>query len=710
MTNDRPKPETISVQRLSWLDHVLAGVAACLTVYSIGAGLGESAIGMFFIVMIVFGTTVSVLATRVLSDKAAVLDGYLYLAGALLSVFYATQLNLLLPEEGIPRELLVAGVLCWMLSFGSFFMWRDATVLFQAVPGIALFGLVGAWDTFAGAPFAFFGFLLCFATLFARTHARGMLMQAESSGYVDPSGLAKSNRLWEALKNGPWRWMAGPEWALASAAVVIVLSVLGAPALQASVQGVAGFVSINVPQPPPRPNASSDPLQNLVSGSTTPVGTGPRRIEHQPLFRMHLDEQRYLRMQTYDRYTGRGWQPVQDFGNQQEMVAAIDKPDSLLQTNRESIERPVVEPFTVQLLIQHTDAIPIPGELDTIHPHRQFAFRPDGTIRVSGYTRESGTIQGTFRKPGVPIRLLGRPENPAPPARFDLPGVYTNDDDATAIPDRVRQLARDVTAGVEGDWQKAMAIKREIERRARYNINAQATPPGIDPVEHFLFESQEGYCDLFASAMVLMTRSIGLPARYVTGFFPWRHIRDNRGLLIVHQSESHAWAELFFEEIGWVAFDPTEGADTVEGGGLGQANQATPFFERTWVRVMLFALGGLLLIGLPFLVRWIVHRRNSRLMHGRTQIGVLYARLINRLERYTGKPRRPSQTPFEYIEALRPYLDGTFASVRELNGRFVKAFYGPADPDPELVQALRQGIADIELSLRTAKPGTPQQS
>jgi transglutaminase-like putative cysteine protease len=82
-------------------------------------------------------------------------------------------------------------------------------------------------------------------------------------------------------------------------------------------------------------------------------------------------------------------------------------------------------------------------------------------------------------------------------------------------------IARE-TEGQQLSYQKALTAQRWITSQVRYNLNAERVPAGSDPVEHFIYESKEGYCDLFASAMTLAARSMGMPSRIAIarGFKP----------------------------------------------------------------------------------------------------------------------------------------------------------------------------------------------
>jgi hypothetical protein len=90
---------------------------------------------------------------------------------------------------------------------------------------------------------------------------------------------------------------------------------------------------------------------------------------------------------------------------------------------------------------------------------------------------------------------------------------------------------------------------------------------GIDPIEHFLFTTREGHCELSATAFVLFCRTQGLPARLVNGFQTGQWDDFGHGHYVVRQMEAHAWAEVHFDgAAGWIDFDPTPWSGG--GGGL----------------------------------------------------------------------------------------------------------------------------------------------
>ncbi len=124
------------------------------------------------------------------------------------------------------------------------------------------------------------------------------------------------------------------------------------------------------------------------------------------------------------------------------------------------------------------------------------------------------------------------------------------------VPGRVGELAREITEGYTGTYAQAKAIEQYLRETYAYAFAESGTsgpPAGRDPVDWFLFESREGTCGQFSSAFVVLARSVGIPARVVSG---WA-IGQTDSLQTVYVDQAHQWAEVAFDELGWVSFEPT---------------------------------------------------------------------------------------------------------------------------------------------------------
>ncbi|MGB8383115.1 MAG: DUF3488 and transglutaminase-like domain-containing protein [Dermatophilaceae bacterium] len=123
---------------------------------------------------------------------------------------------------------------------------------------------------------------------------------------------------------------------------------------------------------------------------------------------------------------------------------------------------------------------------------------------------------------------------------------------------RVRAAAEEAAGDTSTAYDAAMAIQAWLrdDSRFTYSLALPSAPPlaGLDPISKFL-ETRTGYCVQFASAMIMMARAKGIPARMAIGFLPGR--RDQSGQYTVSDDDAHAWPELYFAGPGWVRFEPT---------------------------------------------------------------------------------------------------------------------------------------------------------
>jgi transglutaminase-like putative cysteine protease len=124
-----------------------------------------------------------------------------------------------------------------------------------------------------------------------------------------------------------------------------------------------------------------------------------------------------------------------------------------------------------------------------------------------------------------------------------------------SVPTRIRILAEQITEGLEIPYDKAEAIERYL-REIPYTEKIDEPAPGKDGVDYFLFDIRKGYCDYYASSMVVMLRATGVPARYVRGYSQAERVA---GVYEVREWDGHAWPEVFFPGYGWVEFEPTGG-------------------------------------------------------------------------------------------------------------------------------------------------------
>ena len=307
-----------------------------------------------------------------------------------------------------------------------------------------------------------------------------------------------------------------------------------------------------------------------------------------------------------------------------------------------------------------------------------------------------------------------------------------------SLPDRVRDLAAEVTGGAETQLDKALAVRDYLRGPDfEYSRNIGKPPRGADGVDHFLFQTRKGYSDYFASAMAVMLRTVGVPARLAAGYSPGK-LTDTASLRAVRDSDSHGWTQVYFPGHGWIDFEPTPRWEAMEHGvaeqtederedpaqekseddstasdidrvsecvgdselfagllslfeeclelevgaapGLdalfGDASQA----QRPWVGVTAVTAAGVL-AGL-WLISWLMWTR------GLANVGAAeraYTKM-SRLGALAGIGRRAHQTPIEYSRALGNLVPATAAGAQAVAWAFALGRYGGAEPKDQEIE------------------------
>jgi transglutaminase-like putative cysteine protease len=231
-----------------------------------------------------------------------------------------------------------------------------------------------------------------------------------------------------------------------------------------------------------------------------------------------------------------------------------------------------------------------------------------------------------------------------------------------SLPDRVRQLAIKLTENQLSEYDQAAAIESYL-RTITYTVDLPFPPSDRDVVDYFLFDLKRGYCDYYASAMVVMARAIGLPARLITGYATGIYDPVN-ARYIVTEANAHSWVEVYLAGIGWVEFEPTGGlraitrlnepANHVE---IPQISQVQHFNLYKWFRTInqnwLAILGGMIGTLLFGMVLWVGSDR-WRLRHLSPPMTILqlYRRLYRSGQRLA-EQFQIGDTPDEYAIRLK---------------------------------------------------------
>ena len=150
------------------------------------------------------------------------------------------------------------------------------------------------------------------------------------------------------------------------------------------------------------------------------------------------------------------------------------------------------------------------------------------------------------------------------------------------LPQRVFDLAEEITAGLTSDYQRARAVERFLLDNFTYNLNVPSLPLGRDFVDYFLFEMDEGYCVYFATAMAVLLRCVGIPTRYVVGYMlPPSRVNDE--YFLVTGEHAHSWVDVYLEGFGWKPFEPTPPQHYTQAGLIPNFDIFSPdFLDAPW--------------------------------------------------------------------------------------------------------------------------------
>ena len=123
------------------------------------------------------------------------------------------------------------------------------------------------------------------------------------------------------------------------------------------------------------------------------------------------------------------------------------------------------------------------------------------------------------------------------------------------ISQRMKDLAAKITENISSPYEKVLQIETFLKIKYEYNPNFSEPPGNFEPNDWFLFESRQGVCSHFNSALVMLARAAGVPARLVVGYYVETGIASQT----VYADQAHAWAEINLDGIGWTLFDATPG-------------------------------------------------------------------------------------------------------------------------------------------------------
>ena len=278
---------------------------------------------------------------------------------------------------------------------------------------------------------------------------------------------------------------------------------------------------------------------------------------------------------------------------------------------------------------------------------------------------------------------------------------------------RVSQLARELVAGVSDSAAKARALERYLQTNHKYSLSVRGAEG--DRVSDFVLNKRPAHCQYFASALVMMLRSVGVPARYVSGYYA--HESVGKDAVIVRQRDAHAWVEAWIEGAGWVTLDgtPPDGRPDQAYPAVSAMQKSKEWFSDLWAKVA-DKLGGITLftaltyiaalVAVIIVVQWVRllmrRRRGERARSSEgysfpdADLASLAAEFEGILARH-GVPCPPTQTWREHVGSIaRPPAALDVAKARAFLSDYDLARFGARD-DSATMARLRDTLRGVEV-------------
>lgn len=441
---------------------------------------------------------------------------------------------------------------------------------------------------------------------------------------------------------------------------------------------------------------------------------GPVDLKDIPVVDVVATSGRYWRVMVFHEYVGDGW-------------LSNDRDIMLVEENQRTLAFPKLElrHEVLQTITVHQDLGPDQGLVAAGQP-----------LRVSLPIRAALSLGTDEEDPGPPVGEEAIPPAPGDPSimytrrplaegeQYEVLSSLTRADEESlrqagddyptwvvprylqlpdSLPERVPLLAKQLTEDLETPYDKAKAIEMYL-RQIPYSLQIEGPEPGQDGVDYFLFDAQEGYCDYYSSAMVVMLRSIGIPARYVRGYI---QPAKEEGAYRVLESDGHAWPEVYFPQYGWIEFEPTGGRPALNRARSREpaepAARPTPVRDLSemlddefhagmdqgatelslslrlrllWLRyrAWILALAGLVLSVAAAYGVYAVRRHRE--MQGLSAAERVYKDLVDWVRRLLRIEPLAHQTPYEYASAIAADVPQSRQAVEEIASYYVQERFG----------------------------------
>ena len=301
-------------------------------------------------------------------------------------------------------------------------------------------------------------------------------------------------------------------------------------------------------------------------------------------------------------------------------------------------------------------------------PARSIFLRDDGTI-VSPIALGSGAVYTVRSYPNTAAPSTLAAQGDADPADGLTPAERRHYLELPYAYPRAQALAASVTAAAPSTYAKVQALIGWMGSHTRYSTTIPPIAAGQDAVDTFLFTTRTGFCEQISSALAVMLRTLGIPAREAVGFVPgpYNPITD---LYDIQAKDAHAWVQVWFPGHGWQSFDPTA---TVPAANPSPGTTALRSVAHVLGRIPAAPVGGGLVVAAS--AYGVVARRRRRPATWVERV----ARDLERVGRRSGRPRRTNETLSEYAAALDERRADRSTSWGAVASAVESAAYGTLD-------------------------------
>jgi len=526
--------------------------------------------------------------------------------------------------------------------------------------------------------------------------------------------------------------------ACSMASLVILIGLFGNSVLYNPFERKVRVITENAPKideslTPNKPNEIKELIYELPQEYEVQSTFSHQGIE---LFKIKSETLKYFKVQTFSEFNEGIWIDNQKkyISQQQWPIEPILRIDANQEVSKLELTTFVQEEITIQYRNVVTNSLlvaPFTRNIRFDSDTLNLSVEEDGAVIADTMLAKdfSYTLQVIVPKYGTKALSEFLLKVKSDPTYAEVANdVNFNEDDFATMPegyDNIITLSQEITEGLTNDIDKAQAIETYLRTNYQYSETPEFNEDK-DIVSQFLFEKKVGFCQQFASSMVLLLRAQNIPSRFVIGYVapeieddydeipeeilyrdqvprdPYKHVYD---------SNAHAWVEVYYPSFGWIQFEPTPSQNLVQfSDPLDTSIELSPqeaakqmsYETRKEITLKVFVVISALMIGfflIKIIRRYIRHRNNTYLRFLRTYKTIML--YLNALK--LGK--EDYQTLREYSNFLERKLINSQLKFQDFLAIMENAFYNQLEPSKEDTDRFQLFLSELRVHTRRNTQG-----